>query len=54
MDRGAWQAIVCRVAKSRTQLKRLSTHISTDGVNFNSGSGKQEVVQRFLSICVGI
>ena len=26
MDRGAWQAIVHRVAKSWTQLKRLSTH----------------------------
>ena len=27
MDRGAWWAIVHRVAKSWTQLKRLSTHI---------------------------
>ena len=26
MDRGAWQAIVHRVAKSQTQLKWLSTH----------------------------
>ena len=26
-DRGAWQAIVRRVAKSWTQLKQLSTHI---------------------------
>ena len=26
MDRGAWRAIVHRVAKSQTQLKRLSTH----------------------------
>ena len=26
MDRGAWQAMVHRVAKSRTQLKLLSTH----------------------------
>ena len=26
MDRGVWQAIVRRVAKSWTQLKRLSTH----------------------------
>ena len=25
MDRGAWQATVQRVAKSQTQLKRLST-----------------------------
>ena len=27
MDRGAWWAIVHRVAKSRTRLKQLSTHI---------------------------
>ena len=26
MDRGAWQAIVHRVAKGPTQVKRLSTH----------------------------
>ena len=26
MDRGVWQATVRRVAKSQTQLKRLSTH----------------------------
>ena len=26
MDRGAWQAIVHRVAKSQTQLKQLSMH----------------------------
>ena len=26
VDRGAWWAIVSRVAKSRTQLKQLSTH----------------------------
>ena len=29
MDRGAWQATVHRVAKSRTQLKQLSTHTHT-------------------------
>ena len=27
VDRGAWRATVRRVAKSRTRLKRLSTHI---------------------------
>ena len=27
MDRGAWQATVYSIAKSQTQLKRLSTHI---------------------------
>ena len=26
MDRGAWQAVVYRVPKSRTRLKRLSTY----------------------------
>ena len=26
VDRGAWQATVLRVAKSRTRLKRLSMH----------------------------
>ena len=27
MDRGAWQATTCRVAKSWTQLKQLSMHV---------------------------
>ena len=27
MDRGAWWATVCKVAKSLTQLERHSTHI---------------------------
>ena len=27
MDRGAWRVIVRGVAKSQTQLKRLSTHM---------------------------
>ena len=29
MDRGAWWAIVHRVAKSQTQWRRLSTHAHT-------------------------
>ena len=29
MDRGAWLAVVHRVAKSRTQLKQLSMHTHT-------------------------
>ena len=29
MDRGAWRATVHRVAKSKTQLKQLSTHTCT-------------------------
>ena len=39
MDRGAWQAAVCRVAKSQTQLKRLSTHMSpTDTLQVSTTS----------------
>ena len=30
MDRGAWQAMVCGVAKSWTQLTWLSAHTHTD------------------------
>ena len=30
MDRGAWWVTVCRVAKCRTRLKRLSTQYYTD------------------------
>ena len=33
MDRGAWQAIVHRVAQSWTQLKQLSTHAHKLSVN---------------------
>ena len=29
MDRGAWREAVYRVAKNRTQMKRLSTHADT-------------------------
>ena len=29
MDRGAWWAVVHSIAKSRTRLKRLSTHACT-------------------------
>ena len=32
MDRGAWRATVHGVTKSRTRLKRLSTHSDNDGV----------------------
>ena len=38
MDRGAWWATVHRVAKSGTQLKRLSTHAHT----FLGGSDGKE------------
>ena len=30
LDRGAWQSTVHRVAKSWTQLKRISTHLQRD------------------------
>ena len=35
MDRGAWWAMVCRVAKNWTRLKQLSTH-SMESMRFNS------------------
>ena len=38
MDRGAWWATVCRVAKNRTQLKRLSMHIRMSTVKTERGS----------------
>ena len=36
MDRGAWHAIVHRVTKNQTQLKRLSTHSQRAWLNINS------------------
>ena len=38
MDRGAWWAMIHRVAKSQTGLKRLSTHPHIDTELLNSGS----------------
>ena len=38
MDRGPWQATVCRVAKNRTQLKQLSMHIRMSTIKIESGS----------------
>ena len=38
MDRGAWWATVHRVAKSQTQLKRLSTHQQPFIWGFSGGS----------------
>jgi len=40
MDRGAWLATVHGVAKSRTQLKQLSTH--------RNDLGKKRIVKEFL------
>ena len=52
MDRGAWRAIVHRVAKSRTQLKRLSTHAHTHNLALTSPSFlfliNDDVNQNFL------
>ena len=44
MDRGAWQAIVCRVAKSRTWLKWLSTahNLCSQGRPFQNQSFNKE------------
>ena len=44
MDRGAWWTMVCRVAKSQTRLKRLSSSSSSkvEGKGFpNSSVGKE-------------
>ena len=40
MDRGAWQAIVQRMAKSRAQLKQLSMYFAID-VFPGSSAGKE-------------
>ena len=36
MDRGAWQATVHKVAKSRTRLKHLGTQAQMNGYSFVS------------------
>ena len=41
MDGGTWQAIVHRVSKSQTQLKRLSTQHTT--INWNLSLGVRNV-----------
>ena len=40
MDRGAWQAIVQRMTKSRAQLKQLSMYFAIDGFP-GSSAGKE-------------
>ena len=42
MDRGTWQAIVHRVAKSRTQLKGLSMHACKFSIYIYSTGKKSE------------
>ena len=39
MDRGAWRATVCRVAKSQTRLKQLSMHTRKLTGHESRGSG---------------
>ena len=34
-DRGAWRAIVLKVAKSQTRLKKLSTHTQVNSIKKN-------------------
>ena len=50
MNRGAWRATVCRVAKSRTQLKRLSTHAQF-GKQHNSLPQCSDSVPAVLDFC---
>ena len=47
MDRGAWQATVHRVAKSRTQLKRVSTHPRMVSKSFLQAGYTWKVIQNF-------
>ena len=43
MDRGAWHAMVHRVAKSWTCLKRLSTHMGpTEGHTLPESAGRHQ------------
>ena len=42
MDRGAWQATVHRVTKSRTRLKRLSTYSEIERLHLQRISGTQD------------
>ena len=55
MDRGAWQATVPRFAKSRLQLKRLTTHFLNTLPFllplFNSFKVKSEVAQLCPTLC---
>ena len=57
MDRGAWQATVYRVVKSRTWLKWLSTHVHrhiraiTLGVSFLSAAAAAKLRQSCPTLC---
>ena len=50
MDRGAWQAAVHGVTKSRTQMKRLSTHThkheSRDGGDGPTSQGTPKIASK--------
>ena len=45
MNRGAWQATVHRVTKSRTRLKRLSTYSEIERLHLQRISGTQDFEQ---------
>ena len=47
MDRGAWWATVHRVTKSRTRLKRLSTHTYSKSVWTRSVPGSYSILSTF-------
>ena len=48
MDRGAWQATVFEVAKSQTQLKRLSTSILPGNLPDALISFSQELLKEYV------
>ena len=47
MDRGAWRDTIHRVAKSQTQLKRLSTHAYNVRIVFSRYSHTHRMKQSF-------
>ena len=47
MDRGAWQAMVHRVANSWTQLKQLSTHVRRA---LSNGRSRLEKTKMLISV----
>ena len=49
VDRGAWQAMVHWVAKSRTRLKRLSTHVCKSGPTLTVSSQEEEMRTSLIS-----
>ena len=54
MDRGAWQATVQRVAKSRTRLKRLRMHTCNGPVSVKREELKMALQASFLAWVSGL